>query len=249
MSRQKIIIISAISAIVFTLGFLYYHFFVFHVTRISPSAREFPSFARYVNVYFSHPIKSVKTIELNGERVYGEVLITGNLVRYTHVNDFATDTESTLKFKEVTAQNGSVLRDVTFTFTPRYIDFNDLPEDVRQASIEKASSGQKDDPFFNTYFPIIEDEFEIELIENPVTMEGRLYVTFLTEVYDYDTEQQTRLPNAEAEALRDKVLAHIRSLGGTPEKYEIHYDNPYLEVKYNPSQESHPEERDTHSVN
>lgn len=241
MNRKTLIVTGSVIVILSVLAFLFYHFFIFHLTKTSPSSREFPSFARYVDFYFSHPIKSVGSVHLNGEQVYGQVQIKGNWARYSHIESFPVDAISTLKLNEVTSTGGERI-DVEFRFTPRYIEFNDLPEDVRRQSIEKASSGQKDDPFFNNYFPMIEDEFQIEYRQNPVTLESVLYVTFLAEVYDYDTGQQIRLPDTEAERLRDTVFAHIRNQGGTPEKYDIHYDNIYLEVKYGEGEETHGDE-------
>ena len=212
---------------------------VFRVTKITPDKNNFPSFAQYVDVYLSQPVASVDTVQFNGIDAKKNVTISGNKVRYASNDKFTQDSESTLILKGITSKNGRKLS-VTYSFTPKYIDFNNLPKDVQKESQNKSSSGQQDDPFFNNYFPMVDvdDGFEIEYDTNPDTSAVSLYVTFYSEVFNYDTNQQTILPNDQAETMRTKVLDYIKKMGGKPEGYTIHWKNTYLENKYNPNAES-----------
>lgn len=235
-SARQIIIMSGIILMVVAIVALAYHLLVFRVTKTIPVNNTFPSFVKYVEVYTSQPIKSVGSVTLNSVPATGNVEINGNWLRYNNPDVFTKDTEMTLVIQDVTSERGSSI-DITYTFTPRYMDFSDVPSEVRERSIDKSSSGQTDDPFFNNYFPIVnrDDSYEIELIYDKTHLTERvLYVTFYEEVYDYDTNQQNTLPNDQAEAKRLKVLEQIRSMGGKPENYHIQYANQYLEHKYNP---------------
>jgi hypothetical protein len=215
---------------------LAYNFLVFRVTKTNPAPNTFPSFVTYVDFYVSQPVAQVGKVQLNGNNASGNIVYNGKWLRYTHPSKFLENIESTLVIQGVRSQSGNNL-DITYTFTPRYMDFVDVPKDLQKASLDKASSGQNNDPFFNNYFPMIDKDnvFEIELVS--VENSG-LYVTFYDEVFDYDTNQQTQLPNDQAEALRLKVLDYIRSRGGKPENYRIEYANRYLDQKYNPDDHS-----------
>ncbi len=231
-------IVIAIGSLLIILGIVAFtlHILIFRVTKTIPAMNTFPSFVKYVEVYTSQPIKSVESVTLNNQPALGRIEINGNWLRYTHPDTFTKDSESTLVFNNVTSMRGSSI-DITYMFTPRYMDFSDVPSEVKDRSISKSSSGQADDPFFNNYFPIIsrENSYEIELIYDGVNLSERtLYVTFYQEVFDYDTNQQATLPNNEAEEKRLKVLEQIKELGGKPENYKIQYANKYLEQKYNP---------------
>ena len=146
---------------------------------------------------------------------------------------YKADTNYTLVLSGVHSKSGDKL-DYTYSFTAKYMNFSDVPEDIQKASIEKSSSGQIDDPFFNNYFPMQTSDFVIEHPFNETDMDAKkvLYVTFLKEVMNYDTGTKNTLPDNEAEALRTKVLQYIKEKGGTPENYMIMYENEYLTGKY-----------------
>ena len=209
-----------------------YHLIFFRHTGTRPTSNEHPSFVRYVEFSFSHNVESVDKLTLDNEDLPGEVKIDGKKIRYTHNDLFVIDTEHTLRLTGVKSTSGMKI-DVTHSFTPTYIDFEDIPEDLREESIQKSSSGQIDDPFFNNYFPMQTSKFQIENPRSDPSETKGLYVTFMEEVFNYDTNTKQTLPNPEAEKLREEVYIYIRDRGGKPEQYSIHYDNEYLENKYN----------------
>lgn len=218
-----------------TLGivaFILYSTLVFRVTGTSPDPEKFPTIAPYIDIYFSKPVDAVTSYTLNKEN-NGTISISENKIRYSPSSIYDSDETYNLSLKGIRSKSGDVI-DYTYTFTAVYMNFSDIPEDIRKASIEKSSSGQIDDPFFNNYFPMQTPDFQIEYSRNGATGADKksLYITFLREVYNYDTETKYTLPDNEAEALRTKVIEYIKKRGGTPDEYNIYFANEYLNGKY-----------------
>lgn len=231
--QLKVILISMVVIILVTLlGFVLYDKLVFRVLKTSPQADVFPTSAPYIDIYLSKPVTSVESYTLNDTTGNGTFKFEDKRLRFEYNDSFQKGKTYTFALRGITSKSGDKIN-FTYTFNPEYIEFNKLPEDIKQASIEKSSSGQIDDPFFNNQFPIHGSGFNIDRSSESGTSEKILLVTFLIEVYDYDTNTQTKLSDQEAEAMRTKVFDYIKSLDGKPDEYEIHYSNQYLEEKYN----------------
>jgi len=235
-NRRTLVIGAAVCIVVITLLVVLYSIFIFRVTKTTPEAKNFPTTAPYIDIYFSKSVSKSGNMTLNGVSGQGTIQVLDKKIRITPKEEYQEDVVYTLVLKGITSTSGDTIN-YTYVFTPKYMDFADLPEEIQKANIEQSSSGQNNDPFFNNYFPMIDQDnsFEIELVS--VENSG-LYVTFYDEVFNYDTNQQTQLPNDQAEALRLKVLDYIRSRGGKPENYRIEYANMYLDQKYNPDDHS-----------
>lgn len=208
-----------------------YHLLVFRVTKTTPNPLEFPTITPHIDIYFSKDVKSIGDFIFNGEKDAGKIDINGNRIRFTFSNSYNDGYEYKLVLTDIKSSSGDNM-DYTYAFTAKYMRYSDVPDDIQKASIEKSSSGQVDDPFFNNYFPMQTSDFQIEHPRNQDNQREVLVVTFLKEVFNYDTNTRVTVSDEEAEELRKKTLDYIRSRGGTPEKYNISYDNAYLEAKY-----------------
>lgn len=207
----------------------------FRVTKTTPDSNLFPTVTPWIDIYASKDIEKVERIILNDKDISEFTSIEGNRIRVSNEVLFQEDKHYFLKLLNITAKNGKKIQ-YTYNFTPVNMPFSQLPEEVKQATIQKSSSGQVNDPFFNNSFPLIDSdyEFEVDVIRTDGALRGKqLKVIFLSEVFDYDTNSKQSLPDDQAEQLRTKVLKYIESRGGKPNEYEIHYENTYLETKYN----------------
>lgn len=224
-------VISGAVLAVILIGAVLYNVLVFRVTSTTPNPNKFPEIAPYIDIYFSKPIKEVEGYTLNDQQSPGTLTIEDKKLRFTYNSSYIANTDYTLSLKGITSTSGDRM-DYIYAFTALYMNFADVPKEIQQASIDESSSGQIDDPFFNNYFPMQTSDFMIEHPRNLESSEELLVVTFLKEVYNYDTNTRVTVPDSEAEGLRQKVLDYIKSRGGEPDKYHISYDNEYLENKY-----------------
>lgn len=218
--------------ILLAVGLLVYNTLVFRVTRTTPDPAEFPTVAPYVDIYFSKPVDIVESYALNDE-VTGSISLHENRVRYTPASIYEDGSQYSLQLSGVRSKSGDKM-DYTYDFTAVYMNFSAIPEEIQRASIEKSSSGQIDDPFFNNYFPMQTADFQIEhpFDKNSTDNKKILYVTFMREVMNYDTGVRYTLPDEEAEALRTKTIEYIEKHGGKPNDYTTTYANEYLQNKY-----------------
>jgi len=64
--------------------------------------------------------------------VGGKGVVSGKSITFTPDRPLDTAAEYTFTLKKVTSATGGTLSDVTIRFTPRYTDYNELPDDAKK---------------------------------------------------------------------------------------------------------------------
>lgn len=230
-SKLKLAVGSFISLLIIGfVSFLIYDALVLRVTGITPAPSQVATVTPFMDINFNHEIKSVSKVSLNEKEI--QTSIERKKIRIP-LGDLRKDVEYTLTLNGIASNSGKVIQDYRFSFTPKYIPFNQLDDTVQKELIDSSDSGQLDDVFLNNRFPILEGDFIIEAEPNQRLNNVIVTVTFLQEVAIGTNSDAPQVSNEEAEKLRLEAFEIIKSRGGKPEQYIVFYSNDYLNEKYN----------------
>lgn len=229
--RKQIIITSLVVIILLIGGFFAYDNLVFRLKSTSPDASEVATSASFIDFNFSQPIKSIQKVEFNDKNA--NYKIDGKTVRVT-VPRLNSDTDDNITLTGLESKwFNNQINTVSLEFTPYYIPYDQLSKEEQQVSINKSNSGQINDKFLKNQFPVITDNYKMEVSNLGDSKTIVVTITFFDEIPNYDKGGEvSQLSDKKAEKLRTKVFDKIRKLGGTPDKYLIYYSNNYLTDKY-----------------
>lgn len=234
--RKIIITASALLAIALV-SWLLYDNLVFRFKSTSPDLSSVATSSVHIKACVSQPIKTVGEVSFNNTPLdSSDFTVEGRCIKIP-LEDLSEKQVYTVKIERVESKwFANKIPEVSFSFTPRYIEFSRLSTDQQKAQINASNSNQIDDPFLNNTFPIITDTFVLEIENGGDGKTVFLDVTILSEVPDYDNGGKiTRVSDSEAEKVRADVVKLIKDRGGSIDKYFVTYSNSYLNEKYGSS--------------
>lgn len=230
--NTRILIISALATIIaLTIGWLTLDGLMLRLTATNPTSDKVSTVAPFIDFYFNHNIEKIDSAKLDNNKI--DTKITNNQIRIMLPKDLSSQSEHAITIQGVKSSFRSI-GSVTFKFTPKYIEYKELPEDTRKYLTNESNSGQIDDPFLDNAFPItpVTEDFTIDFTTNNYTNRAEITVSFLAEAPNDETGETPQLSNEEAERMRTRLLDYIKSQQGKPENYDITYSNLYLNKKY-----------------
>lgn len=231
---KKNIVLAVFLLLVIVVFIVVYSMFPFRLKSISPPLNSVATSSISLDFTFSQPIESVGEVLIDGAVVHNTVIDKSTVKISLLETELVKNIGYDIELNNIKSQwFESSIEELEFTFTPQYIDFNQLSVDEQKRQIQHSNSGQINDPFLNNVFPIITKDYQIEVVN---TGDGETFyidVTFLVEVPDYDKGGVSKqISNDLAEKYRNEVIDVIRKNKGTPEDYVIIYSNNYLNDKY-----------------
>lgn len=213
----------------------------FRLKNTSPSLDKVATSTVEIKYRFSQPVKSVESVVVNSKNITSNVSIENRTVTIPFDSILDSNTEYTITLTGVQSEwFSNQINSIERTFTPEYVDFNNLSNEEKEAQINASHSGQVDDELLSeNVFPIFNERWQLEANVIPSDRVVILTVKFFDEVPDYDNNESVKqVPNETAEQYRKEVLEEIKKRGGDPADYTIIYEtNKYLYDKY--SQSSH----------
>lgn len=231
--RKIIIVVSVLTALAL-ISWLLYDNLVFRFKSTSPDLSNVATSSTHLKVCVSQPIKTVGKVSFNNTPLDSSAFTVEGKCIEIPFEDLSEEQTYTVKVERVESQwFTNKIFEISFSFTPRYIEFSRLSKDQQKAQIDSSNSNQIDDPFLNGMFPIITDTFVLE-IEN--AGDGKtvyLDVSILSEIPDYDNGGKiARVSDSEAEKIHTDVVKLIKDKGGSIDRYVVTYSNEYLNKKY-----------------
>ncbi len=229
---RKIFVVVVVLTVVL-ISWLLYDNLMFRFKSTSPNLSSIATSSTYIDVCVSQPIETVGGVTLRSPSQALDVKIVGKCIRIP-LQDLKEGENYNIKIEGIESKwFDNKIPEISFDFTPRYIEFSRLPADQQKAQVDSSNSYQVDDPFLNNVFPIITDTFILDIKNGDDGKTVFLDVTILSEVPDYDNGGRiTRVSNDKAEMIYAEVLKLVKDKGGSIDKYIVTYSNDYLNKKY-----------------
>lgn len=190
----------------------------FHLIGTNPSMSSVATISPFIKLNYNKVIdaKSV-SISASDSSVSGQA-VQGKTIILT-LNPLTKGKTYTINIRRVSSISGSSIYNQNLSFVPKFIDYNDLPADQREAIMKKqaGNSKVKSDPILG-HLPYGNADFRLSGIVsgNPpaVTIKAEL----LLSAADAKTDA-----NAAAAKYKQEVIDYIESLGLKPESYNINF--------------------------
>lgn len=212
-----------------------YNRFVFRMIAAEPDITKIPTSSKSLSFTFSQPVRSIGKTTINNKIIYP--VIKENTVQLPLISLGLKDGDTVRIVIEniLSTEFNNKIDSFTKVGTVKYVDFSGLSEQEQKKAIDSSNSGQSDDPFMQSVFPILDEQYryQIDATTSVIDSSMSVIITFLSEIPDYDNGGKiTQLPDETAEEYRKSALDTIRKRGGNPDKYTITYSNNYLNNKY-----------------
>lgn len=222
LARFKKLIPLLVVLVILALGWwLYYAVFTFHVTGTNPKMTAVSMQTPYIKINFSQPISTNNLSVLASDpaimanyEVSGKQL-TINLQSLYNVSYVVT-------VKHIQSTKGKNLDNLTFRFTPQYIEFQNLPKSQQDTLLKNQDKtpAVNNDPIFN-YVPHSTLDYNLTAVvsndsqgQSTVGLQAQL----LLSAADVNSGQ-----DAAVATYKQEVLDYLKSVGLNPDKYTITY--------------------------
>lgn len=162
--NKKIIISWSLIILTAVIGYIiYYSFFTFHVTGVSPSPSKHSQHTPKIDITFNRPVKEFKTLQVLPTTAAADMKIDGKTITIFY-EQLPTDEPVTITMTGITSQQGDVI-DYDLTIHPKEIDFDAVPKDQKEAMLEVQDrhTDANSDPIFQ-YVPHSNANYAIEAV-------------------------------------------------------------------------------------
>jgi hypothetical protein len=133
MSRKNIYLILG-ALLILVLGFLIKQSATFHLVRTVPANGSQPNQYTEISFNFSRPLAPSKgtanQITITPS-VAGRSSIKGSQITFIPIAAYNTNTKYTATLSGISGSKGEKLPDISITFSPLFVDYSDLPKEVR----------------------------------------------------------------------------------------------------------------------
>ena len=206
--------------VVLVASFAIYQNSRFHVVSINPSTGNFPAVSPFFQIRLNKTINP-KTLRVTSSTTiissYGS---SGKNINISLNEPLVIGTQYDITIESVSDTSGAVIRNKSFSFTPKDIASNQLPKDVQQALLQKQTSYSKtaySDPILK-YLP--HDTLTYNLTPSTNVVGGKTVLTINAELLLSDADVNTDEAGAISQ-YKQQVLDYITSVGLDPGKYNI----------------------------
>lgn len=227
LTRRNIIratLVIGVFMLLYIAGYFAYNYFFFYAKSASP--RNHTTVASSVSqavITFNKDLDPTQDIYKDiviepQTRVYDNIAIDKNklIINYNSLN---IDTNYSVTFKQIKANNGKVINNFTYALKTKYVPYNRLSEQQQQKTMEGVDKGNADDPILSV-IPYSTLDYQITpTYRTRDNGSAYLVVKIALRLTNADRNNQA----AAAEVYKKQALDYLRSKGINPDSYTIEY--------------------------
>lgn len=224
--------------------FIYYTFFTFHTTRISPDGNEMPTSYRTMVFTFNRDLKPESeqkklTVEIDPYVGSFNYRIKKNTLTIGFDSQLAKDDKYSLRIKNLVSTSKDVFN-FQKQYTVAYVEQKDLPKEDLEKFTSESDSFEKEYPLIK-HLPIEDVSYTIEYeYPDSNTADKRLPIV-ISANFSAATNSPSGAPTQadfdyylqRLRTAREQAIKVIEKKGFNREKYSLYFSEPYLLEEFN----------------
>jgi len=140
--RKQLKIIAAVVLILLLgwLGYLIYLSTTFHATDTNPSLSSVATVTPFLEINFNRPLSSSGVNVTSSPSIINSYSVSGDQLKLNFPPMLQQNRAYTVTVESISDTTGKQLKNLHFTFTPKYISTGNLPEDQQQAILKRQAA-------------------------------------------------------------------------------------------------------------